>query len=111
MDAEVLTIGFARRAAAYKRWDLLFHDIERLKRIASKIGSFQVVFAGKAHPQDQGGKEIIKRIFQIKESLKRDIKIAYLENYDIELGKMITSGVDLWLNTPQPPLEASGTRG
>lgn len=111
MDADVLTIGFARRAAAYKRSDLLFHDIERLKRIASKTGSFQVVFAGKAHPQDQGGKEIIKRIFQIKESLKRDIKIAYLENYDIELGKMITSGVDLWLNTPQPPLEASGTSG
>lgn len=111
MDADLLTIGFARRAAAYKRWDLLFHDIERLKRIASKTGSFQVVFAGKAHPRDQDGKEIIKRIFQIKESLKRDIKIAYLENYDIELGKMITSGVDLWLNTPQPPLEASGTSG
>ncbi len=111
MDADVLTIGFARRAATYKRADLLFHDLERLRRVSSKIGAVQVVFAGKAHPQDQDGKEIIKRIFQIKESLKRDIKIAYLENYDIELGKMITSGVDLWLNTPQPPLEASGTSG
>jgi len=70
-----------------------------------------LIFAGKAHPQDQGGKELIRRIFQAKETLKKDIKIAYLENYDIELGKMMTSGVDLWLNTPQPPLEASGTSG
>lgn len=111
MDAGVLTIGFARRATSYKRGDLLFTDIGRLRRIASKAGSFQMVYAGKAHPQDQGGKELIKRIFQAKEKLKPDVKIAYLENYDMELGKMITSGVDLWLNTPQPPMEASGTSG
>ncbi|MBI2988664.1 MAG: alpha-glucan family phosphorylase [Deltaproteobacteria bacterium] len=111
MDADVLTLGFARRATTYKRADLLFQDIERLKRIASSAGLFQVIYAGKAHPQDQGGKELIQRIFQVKESLKKDIKIAYLENYDLELGKMITSGVDVWLNTPQPPLEASGTSG
>jgi|SRR3990172_5347871 len=111
MDADDLTIGFARRAATYKRGDLLFQDIERLKKISSKAGSIQIIYAGKAHPRDQGGKEIIKRIFQVKESLKKNIKIAYLENYDIELAKMITSGVDLWLNTPQPPLEASGTSG
>ena len=111
MDLNVLTIGFARRMATYKRADLLFTDPERLKSIASKAGPFQLVYAGKAHPQDQAGKELIKRIFQVKESLKKDIKIAYLENYDLELGKMITSGVDVWLNTPQPPPEASGTSG
>jgi starch phosphorylase len=111
MDVDVLTIGFARRAATYKRGDLLFTDIERLKAISSKAGLIQVIYAGKAHPRDQGGKELIKKIFQTKESLKKNIKIAYLENYDMELGKMMTSGVDLWLNTPQPPLEASGTSG
>jgi len=111
MDVDVLTIGFARRATTYKRGDLLFTDIERLRSISLKAGSFQIVYAGKAHPQDQAGKELIKRIFQTKEQLKHDVKIAYLENYDMELGKMITSGVDLWLNTPQPPMEASGTSG
>ncbi|MBI2088916.1 MAG: alpha-glucan family phosphorylase [Deltaproteobacteria bacterium] len=111
MDFDVLTLGFARRAATYKRGDLLFQDTLRLKRIASKAGPFQVVYAGKAHPRDEDGKELIRRIFQSKEALKPDIKVAYLENYDLEIGKMITSGVDVWLNTPQPPLEASGTSG
>ena len=111
MDVGVLTIGFARRATTYKRGDLLFTDIERLKSISSRVGPFQVVYAGKAHPKDQGGKELIKRIFQGKAQLNPDVKIAYLENYDMGLGKMITSGVDLWLNTPQPPMEASGTSG
>jgi starch phosphorylase len=111
MDADLLTIGFARRTTPYKRGDLLFTDLERLRNISSKIASFQIIYSGKAHPQDQGGKELIKRIFQFKEALKKEIKIAYLENYDMELGKMLTSGVDLWLNTPQPPLEASGTSG
>ena len=111
MDPDVLTIGFARRASTYKRADLLFQDIERLRRIASHKGGLQIVYAGKAHPQDQGGKELIKRIFQAQEALKREIKIAYLENYDMGLGKRVTSGVDLWLNTPEPPQEASGTSG
>ena len=111
MNAEDLTIGFARRFATYKRADLLFQDIARLKSISSSAGPFQFIYAGKAHPQDQAGKELIQRIFQLKESLKDNIKVAYLENYDLELGKTITSGVDLWLNTPQPPLEASGTSG
>ncbi|OGQ09899.1 MAG: alpha-glucan phosphorylase, partial [Deltaproteobacteria bacterium RBG_19FT_COMBO_46_12] len=84
MDVDVLTIGFARRATTYKRWDLLFKDIERLKSISSRAGSFQVIYAGKAHPQDQGGKELIKRIFQAKEQLRPDVKIAYIENYDME---------------------------
>jgi starch phosphorylase len=111
MDAEVLTIGFARRATPYKRGDLLFEDIERLRTIASKTGRFQVIYAGKAHPKDQGGKEVIQKIFRVTELLRKDINIVYLENYNLELGKMITSGVDVWLNTPEPPLEASGTSG
>jgi glycogen phosphorylase len=111
MDTNVLTLGFARRAATYKRADLLFHDIERLKAIVSKTGKFQVVYAGKAHPHDSEGKELIKRIFQAKEVLRDHVKIAYLANYDLEVGRLLTSGVDIWLNTPQPPLEASGTSG
>jgi len=110
-DPDVLTVGFARRATPYKRADLLFQDIERLKSIAAKIGAVQVIYGGKAHPQDQSGKELIRRIFLAKESLKKEIKLIYVENYDIRCGKLITAGVDLWLNTPQPPLEASGTSG
>ncbi|MGE5238965.1 MAG: alpha-glucan family phosphorylase [Chloroflexota bacterium] len=111
MDDETFTIGFARRATAYKRGDLLFHDIDRLKSISPKAGAMQVVYAGKAHPRDAGGKQIIRRIFEAKEYLRDRVTVAYLENYDIELGKLITSGVDLWLNTPEPPQEASGTSG
>ncbi|MBI4342649.1 MAG: alpha-glucan family phosphorylase [Candidatus Omnitrophica bacterium] len=111
MDVEAFTLGFARRAAPYKRADLFFHDLERLKALASAAGALQVIYAGKAHPQDQGGKELIQRIFQAREALRPHVKVAYLENYDLEAGRLITSGVDVWLNTPQPPLEASGTSG
>ena len=110
MKEEVLTIGFGRRAATYKRADLLFHDLERLKRIAA-AGPLQIVYAGKAHPQDQGGKELIRKIFQVREAVGRDIPIAYLVDYDMEVGRLMTAGADVWLNTPQPPLEASGTSG
>ncbi len=111
MDPDMLTLGFARRAAPYKRGDLIFTDTERLKSICRDVGPIQIIYAGKAHPNDQGGKEIIQHIFRIKESLRDSIKIVYLENYDFSLGRLITSGVDVWLNTPQPPLEASGTSG
>jgi starch phosphorylase len=111
MDENVLTIGFARRATTYKRGDLLFQDLERLRRIAAAAGKIQVIYAGKAHPRDHGGKELIKRIFQAKQTLANEIKIAYLENYNMALGAMITAGVDIWLNTPEPPMEASGTSG
>jgi starch phosphorylase len=107
----VFTIGFARRAAVYKRAELLFWDTARLTEIARNVGPFQIVYAGKAHPQDNEGKEVIRRIHEIKEKLKGKIKMVYLENYGINMAKMLTSGVDLWLNTPQPPLEASGTSG
>lgn len=111
LDLNVFTIGFARRVATYKRADILFSDIERLKQIAAKAGAFQLIYAGKAHPHDAEAKEIIKRIFQMKEILKDTIKVVYIPNYDMDLGRTITAGVDLWLNTPQPPLEASGTSG
>ena len=111
MDENLLTVGFARRATTYKRGDLLFQDMERLKRISNEVGKIQVIFSGKAHPKDFGGKELIKRIFKAKQALAVDVPIAYLKNYNMTLGAMITSGVDLWLNTPEPPLEASGTSG
>ena len=111
MDESVFTIGFARRATAYKRADLLFHGIDELIDISSRIGPLQVIYAGKAHPQDGDGKELIKRIIEAGELLKGKIKIVYIENYDMRLGILITSGVDLWLNTPEPPMEASGTSG
>ena len=111
LDENVLTIGFARRAATYKRADLLFSDLERLRKIATHTGRIQLIYAGKAHPQDQPGKETIRHVFQAMEALRDTVPVVYLENYDMELGKLITSGVDLWLNTPEPPLEASGTSG
>ena len=111
MDVDVLTMGFARRATTYKRADLLLADLDRLRSIATKVGAFQVVYAGKAHPQDQGGKELIARIFQASEKLHPDIRLVYVPNYDLDVAKLLTAGVDVWLNTPQPPLEASGTSG
>jgi starch phosphorylase len=111
LDADVFTIGFARRAVAYKRADLLFSDLGRLRRIANKVGPIQVIFAGKAHPRDEWGKSIIRKVFEAAEALKGTIPVVYLEDYNMALGKLLTSGVDLWLNNPQRPMEASGTSG
>jgi starch phosphorylase len=111
LGENVLTLGFARRAAAYKRADLLFTDIERLKRAADQAGPFQVIYSGKAHPKDEGGKTIIRRIFELSEKLRDVVKIVYLENYDMDLARTLCAGVDVWLNTPERPLEASGTSG
>jgi len=111
MEMDVLTLGFARRATAYKRADLLFSDIERLKAIGSKWGGLQIIYAGKAHPHDETGKEQIQRVFRARDLLRNQIKIVYLTEYDMDMGKMMTGGVDIWLNTPKPPLEASGTSG
>lgn len=108
---DAFTIGFARRATLYKRAHLIFRDAEKLKRIAQTVGPIQIVFAGKAHPKDEPGKDIIRHVFNQARELGADIKIAYLENHDIDLGRLLTSGVDLWLNTPLRPLEASGTSG
>jgi starch phosphorylase len=111
MDTEVFTIGFARRMTAYKRADLVLSNTERLARIADKFGGLQVIYAGRAHPSDREGKQLIRKIFELKQALKDHVTIAFLPNYDLELAKLITAGVDLWLNTPKPPLEASGTSG
>ena len=110
-DPEAFTIGFARRATGYKRADLILADLDRLRQIAKNAGHFQIVYAGKAHPNDGGGKDIIRRIFQAKKALRKAVPVVFLDDYDLELGGKITSGVDLWLNTPQFPLEASGTSG
>ena len=107
---DTLTLGFARRVTPYKRADLFFHDLDRLKSVAG-AGKLQVVYAGKAHPADQAGKELIHKIVQIGKSLAPSLKVAYLPGYDMALGRLMTAGVDVWLNTPQPPLEASGTSG
>jgi starch phosphorylase len=108
---DALTIGFARRATQYKRADLVFSEPSQLIDMARKVGPIQFIFAGKAHPKDEPGKEIIRRIIHLAEQLKPEILIAYVENHDLHLAKLLTSGVDLWLNTPLPPLEASGTSG
>ncbi len=111
LDPDAFTIGFARRATGYKRADLILRDLDRLRQIAKNVGPFQIVYAGKAHPHDGGGKEIIKKIFKAKKALKKAVTIAFLDDYNLDLGLKLTSGVDLWLNTPQYPLEASGTSG
>jgi len=110
MDYDTLTLGFARRATEYKRTNLLFSDLEKLKRVNSR-GNVQVIFAGKAHPRDESGKKMIEQVFDYIEKLKDDVKIVYLTDYDMNLAAKLVSGVDVWLNTPLPPLEASGTSG
>ncbi len=109
MDPEILTIGFARRATSYKRADLIFRDLERLRKIG--IGRLQLVFAGKAHPRDNEGKDLIRRIYSYTQKLAGDINIAYLPNYSMDSALKLVSGVDVWLNNPLRPLEASGTSG
>lgn len=111
LSPDALTIGFARRATQYKRAHLAFEDPDRLREIARSAGPLQFILGGKAHAKDEPGKNIIRRIFHAGRQLGEEVPVVYLENYDFELGKLITSGVDLWLNTPQPPLEASGTSG
>ncbi len=109
LNPDLLTIGFARRAATYKRGDLIFSDIERLLEIGA--GNLQFVFGGKAHPKDEGGKQVIQRIIQQAESLQGKIDLVYLENYNMDVASRFIPGVDLWLNNPMRPLEASGTSG
>jgi starch phosphorylase len=111
LDESAMTLCFARRATGYKRADLLFTDLDRLKSIARHAGPFQVIYSGKAHPQDAVGKAMIRRIFEFAARLEDNVRIVYLENYDMELARSLCAGVDLWLNTPERPLEASGTSG
>ena len=111
-NPKVLTLGFARRVATYKRASLLLHDPARLVKIAEKIGGLQILYAGKAHPADAAGKGLIRDVFAEAAHLNSNfLKILYLENYDWELGAQLTQGVDVWVNTPRRPYEASGTSG
>ena len=111
-DTEALTIGFARRFATYKRANLIFRDLDRLSRI---VGSgdrpLQLVFAGKAHPADRPGQELIQQIFHLSRTERLRGRVFFLEDYDMRVGSMLVQGVDVWLNTPRRPLEASGTSG
>ena len=111
LDPKVFTMGFARRASTYKRADLLIEDPERLRRIARDVGPIQLVYGGKAHPHDEGGKNLIRRVVGSSSELSDVIRTVYVQNYDMRWGKLITSGVDLWLNNPMRPQEASGTSG
>lgn len=110
MDNESLTIGFARRMTEYKRAELIFSDLEMLRKV-NKRGKIQLIFAGKAHPSDEVGKQIIKDIFKNIGELANEIKIVFLENYNMNLAAKMVSGVDIWLDTPIRPYEASGTSG
>ncbi|MFH1054889.1 MAG: alpha-glucan family phosphorylase [Candidatus Altiarchaeota archaeon] len=111
MEYDTLTIGFGRRATAYKRAHLIFSDTERLKRIVEKVGKIQLIFAGKAHPRDDNGKEAIRNIFKHIKNIEGSIKTVYMKNYEMYTAKLLISGCDVWLNTPKRPLEASGTSG
>jgi glycogen phosphorylase len=112
LDPNILTLGFARRVATYKRASLLFQDPARLAEIAEKLGGLQILFAGKAHPADKAGKGLIRDVFASAAKANSSyLKILYLENYDWDLGEQLTQGVDVWLNTPLRPYEASGTSG
>ncbi|MES1185286.1 MAG: alpha-glucan family phosphorylase [Myxococcales bacterium] len=110
MNEDAFTIGFGRRATPYKRANLLLRDPARLSAIAREVGAIQIIYAGKAHPHDDEGKQLIRDVVAGLNSLDGTISV-YLADYDMELAKLMVSGVDLWLNTPEPPLEASGTSG
>ena len=112
LDPEALTIGFARRFATYKRATLIFRDVRRLKRILhAERRPVQIVFAGKAHPADGGGKEFIQQVYQFAQDPEFGGRIAFLEDYDLHMARFLVQGVDVWLNNPRRPNEASGTSG
>jgi starch phosphorylase len=112
LDPRILTLGFARRVATYKRAQLMFTDPERLVKIAEAAGGLQILIAGKAHPQDEPGKALIRQVVEKSGTLSNDVlRIVYLENYAWDLGALLTAGVDVWVNTPRRPYEASGTSG
>jgi starch phosphorylase len=112
LDPRVLTLGFARRVATYKRANLMFSDSDRLLRIAEAAGGLQILYAGKAHPQDEPGKQLIREVVEKAHSINsKNLQIVYLENYAWDLGALLTAGVDVWVNTPKRPYEASGTSG
>jgi starch phosphorylase len=111
LDPKVFTLGFARRATPYKRGDLVFTDPKRLAQMAQEVGPIQIVFGGKAHPNDGGGKDLIRRIHEAAGKIAETVTVVYVQNYEMEIAAKIVAGVDIWLNNPMKPLEASGTSG
>ena len=112
LDPEALTIGFARRFATYKRATLIFRNVERLKSILTRADRpVQIIFSGKAHPKDKQGKELIHKVVEMANRPDLRKHIVFIENYDIEVARNLVQGVDVWLNTPRRPMEASGTSG
>jgi starch phosphorylase len=112
LDPNILTIGFARRFATYKRANLILYDVERLlEMLGSKDRPVQIIFAGKAHPKDEPGKQFIQKIANLRHDARFANRIVYVEDYDINVCRHLVQGVDVWLNTPRRPLEASGTSG
>jgi starch phosphorylase len=111
LSENVFTLGFARRAATYKRADLIFGNLERLREVRRRGGPFQIVYGGKAHPSDEEGKAVIRRVFEAAKALRDTIPVVYVENYDMRWAKLLLSGADLWVNNPRQPYEASGTSG
>jgi len=112
LDPMAFTIGFARRFATYKRANLIFRDIERLRRmLVDPWRPIQIIFAGKAHPADNPGKEVLQSVYQFTRDPAFEGRVAFLEDYDMHLAHLLVQGVDLWLNLPRVPLEASGTSG
>jgi starch phosphorylase len=111
LDENVATVGFGRRAAEYKRADIIFSDMNRLRAIRQSSGPFQLLFGGKAHPNDEAGKAVIRKIAEAATALRDSIPVVYIQNYDMRWAGLFTAGVDLWLNTPHRPMEASGTSG
>ncbi len=111
LDPGAMTISFARRSTPYKRADMLLSDLDRLRKIADSVGPLQIIYAGKAHPKDEAGKELIGRIFQLGEQLRGDVRVVYIPDYGMRVASYLVAGVDLWVNTPNKPREASGTSG
>ncbi|MFC1723348.1 alpha-glucan family phosphorylase [Nanoarchaeota archaeon] len=111
LSPDHFTLGFARRATPYKRLTMMFSDLDWLRKISNEAGKLQILIAGKAHPHDQPGKDLIKQVFEFKKQLQGVVDIAFIPNYNIEIAKKMIAGVDIWVNTPMPPMEASGTSG
>jgi len=111
LDPGAMTVSFARRATPYKRADMLLSDIDRLRKIANEVGPLQIIYAGKAHPKDEAGKKLIARIFQLGDQLRGDVRVVYIPDYAMRVASYLVAGVDLWVNTPNKPREASGTSG
>jgi starch phosphorylase len=110
-EPDVLTIGFARRLATYKRLNLLLQDVERAIRLIGGDRPIQVLLAGKAHPRDEGGKRLVEYLFRMKSAPGFANRVAYLDDYDLRMAAHLVRGCDVWINLPRPPLEASGTSG